>query len=217
MSGECDDPKCEICREIYGPHPKESEVRYTNCVSEGVEQSALQVILARPGCAEEVRAYDYETRDFVRPVDFDAIHPAVWPTLHVMTKADAALNSLAAEVLRLEGELDEARDYSVCIFCGAQLAKDLNTMLDHAAVCGNRPEKRLLARIAELEGERDKAVKSRDIWAAAEVRAHNKLMRARGRITDEHVYDVAAFLGAHGLDISRRYSEHQAEQKGEKT
>ena len=20
MSGECDDPKCEICRELYGPH-----------------------------------------------------------------------------------------------------------------------------------------------------------------------------------------------------
>lgn len=54
-------------------------------------------------------------------------------------------------------ELEALSATSICVFCGETMEKDLTVMLEHARGCGNRPENRLMGRIAELEAERDKA------------------------------------------------------------
>ena len=77
--------------------------------------------------------------------------PSRFGKAHLRDLADAALLELAEKVV-------EARDLSICIFCGETMAKDLSVMLKHAEGCEKRPENRLLKRagaaedrVAELE------------------------------------------------------------------
>jgi len=65
--------------------------------------------------------------------------------------ADAALVALAEQAAELEARLDIA----ICVFCGATMKKDPQVMLEHATTCKNRPENRLMERIAELEAENE--------------------------------------------------------------
>jgi len=51
-------------------------------------------------------------------------------------------------------ELEARLDIAICVFCGAEMKKDPEVMLEHAKSCKERPENRLMERIAELEADR---------------------------------------------------------------
>lgn len=78
-------------------------------------------------------------------------------------------STLYRSALTRIAELEALSNTSVCIFCGETMEKDLTVMLDHAKGCGERPENRLMARIAELEAENLKLKDEvGDEWARAE-------------------------------------------------
>ena len=109
-------------------------------MAKGEEMTDLVTLIAKLGDCPRTEAY-IET-----PTE-----PSRFGKAHLRDLADAALMELAEKAI-------EARDCSICIFCGETMAKDMSVMLKHAEGCEKRPENRLLkraeaaeARVAELE------------------------------------------------------------------